>query len=69
MERLIDNPIPIPCGFGGKEWLEDTVGQLRLESCSRILNLDQHTIRVLCRPNEKLRVADPRLYASLQCRS
>ena len=47
MERLIDNPIPIPFGFGGEEWFEDTAYQLlRIESVSRILNLDQYSIRV-----------------------
>ncbi len=38
--------------FRGKEWLEDAVGQLRRDSWSRILNLNQNTISVLCRPDQ-----------------
>ena len=38
--------------FRGKEWLEDAVCQPRLDSWSRILNLDQNTISVLCRPDQ-----------------
>ena len=39
-------------GFRGEEWLEDAVYQRRLDSWTRILNLDQNTISVLCRPDQ-----------------
>src|ERR1700730_15667232 len=38
----------------GKEWFKDTVGQMRLNSWSRVLNLDQHPICASCRPEQKL---------------
>ena len=38
--------------FRGKEWLKDAVCQARLDSWSRILNLDRNTIWVLCRPDQ-----------------
>ena len=40
-------------GLGGKEWFEDTVRVLWIESCSRILDLDQHTVGVHCRLDEQ----------------
>ena len=36
----------------GEERFEDAVGQLRSDSRSRILNLDQNTIWFLCRPDQ-----------------
>src|ERR1700729_4257330 len=38
--------------FRGEEWFKDAVGQARLDSWSRILNLNQNTIWVLCRPDQ-----------------
>src|ERR1700730_3321768 len=45
---------PDTLGFGGKEWLENKGCLPRIESPAGILNLDQHTIRVLLRLNEQL---------------
>ena len=41
-------------GLGGKEWFEDTIHMLWVESYSRILDLDQHAIGVFCRLDEQL---------------
>src|ERR1700736_4078093 len=38
----------------GKEWFKDVVCQPRLNSWSRVLHLDQHTICVFCRSDHKL---------------
>src|SRR5258706_2905772 len=46
-------PHPDSFRLRGKEWFEDAVGQLRLDSWTRILNLDQSTVWVPCRPDEK----------------
>src|ERR1700730_12333097 len=45
---------PDPLGLGCKERLKDLTDLLRIEATSGILNLDQHTVRILCRLDEQL---------------
>src|SRR5579864_5879436 len=45
-------PHPDALRLRGKEWFEDAVGQPRRDSRSRVLDLNQNTTWVLCRPDQ-----------------
>jgi hypothetical protein len=53
MERLIDNPIPRPCGLVVKKGSK-TVYLIRVETNSRVPNLNQHAVTAHFRFDDKL---------------